>query len=80
MADARELMEKMITAYTQFDEEREEWLRVNLEAYDPHAAQPCADKEMEEYDLKSAEWAFDAEKLLRGFVHEARGLLEGAIQ
>ncbi|MET8839676.1 hypothetical protein ABZW67_06210 [Streptomyces rubiginosohelvolus] len=80
MADARELLEKMVVAYTQLDEEREEWLRINLEAYDPHAVQPCADSEMGEYDLKSAEWAFDAEKLLSGFVHEARGLLEGATQ
>ncbi|MFD5689652.1 hypothetical protein [Streptomyces rubiginosohelvolus] len=73
-------MEKMVTAYTQFENEREEWLRINLDTYEPHPVQPCADWEMGEYDLKSAEWAFDAEKLLSGFVHEARGLLEGATQ
>ncbi|MFB6654855.1 hypothetical protein ACFCZ4_06730 [Streptomyces microflavus] len=80
MTDARELMEKIVAAYTRFDNEREEWLRINLDTYDPHSAQPCTDGEMEEYDLKSAEWGADAEKLLSDFVREARLHLEGAIQ
>ncbi|MFI1530025.1 hypothetical protein [Streptomyces griseus] len=81
MADERGLLDKFIHDYERHSNEREEWFRRNLRTYDPDTRdQPCADWEMGEYDDKSAEWAFDAEKLLSGFVREARIHLEGKIK
>ncbi|MFD4646347.1 hypothetical protein ACFRJ3_34980 [Streptomyces sp. NPDC056696] len=72
-----ELLERLVKAHDEWAKAREEAF-LEIPSYDPvDGDQPCADKDMGDYDEYEEIYASNAQDEFIGFATEARKVLEG---